>query len=102
MAVRGKPFKKGEAPGRPHGAVNKATQANREAFQLLVDRNFDKLESWVNEVAANDPHKAFGMVMDLASFCVPRLKSIEVTGPDGQAISVTVNVPPLPNGGPEQ
>jgi len=80
MPGKGKPFKKGEAKGRPKGAVNKATQANREAFQLLVDRNFDKLEAWVNEVAQDDPHKAFGMVMDLASFCVPRLKAVEVTG----------------------
>ena len=76
-------FEKGHklAKGRPKGLPNKATQANREAFQMLVDRNFDKLESWINDVAQDDPHKAFGMVMDLASFCVPRLKAIEMRGP---------------------
>lgn len=72
--------KSGNPKGKPKGTASKVTQANREAFQMLVDRNFDKLELWVNQVAADDPHKAFGMVMDLASFCVPRLKSIEMSG----------------------
>ncbi len=66
--------------GRKEGSPNVTTKATREAFQLLVDRNFDSLEKWIQTVAADDPHKAFGMVMDLASFCVPKLKAIELTG----------------------
>jgi hypothetical protein len=72
---KGKP-----GPGRPKGLPNVTTKATREAFQLLVDRNFDSLEKWIQTVAQDDPHKAFGMVMDLASFCVPKLKAIELTG----------------------
>lgn len=88
-----------KAGGRKEGTPNKVTQANREAFQLLVDRNFDKLESWINDVAADDPHKAFGMVMDLASFCVPRLKAIELS--TAKDSGLTINIV-RPSAEPEQ
>lgn len=75
-------------PGRTKGVPNSTTKATREAFQMLVDRNFDKLEGWIATVATDNPKDAFGMVMDLASFCVPKLKAIEVSGKDGEAIRV--------------
>ena len=76
--------------GRKAGVANTTTKATRDAFQMLVDRNFEKLEGWIDEVASDDPHKAFGMVMDLASFCVPKLKAIEVSGKDGGPMSITI------------
>ena len=92
---RGKPFTKGDPrSGRKPGAANKVTTATREAFQLLVDRNFDKLEDWITMTAQQDPHKAFGMVMDLASFCIPRLKAIEVSGELTQTVVTFVDAPP--------
>lgn len=66
--------------GREAGTPNKTTKATREAFQMLVDRNFDKLEGWINDVANDSPKDAFNMVMDLASFCVPKLKAVEISG----------------------
>lgn len=86
--------------GREVGTPNKTTKATREAFQMLVDRNFDKLEGWINDVANDSPKDAFNMVMDLASFCVPKLKAVEFSG-SVTIPSVTINVPPLPDGGPE-
>lgn len=86
-------FKPGN-PGRKPGTPNKVTAATREAFQLLVDRNFDQLESWITLTAQQDPHKAFGMVMDLASFCIPRLKAIEVSGELTQTVVTFVDAPP--------
>lgn len=77
-------------PGRPKGLPNATTKATRDAFQMLVDRNFDKLEGWIDEVAKDNPKDAFGMVMDLASFCVPKLKAIEVSGKDGGPMSITI------------
>jgi|688.fasta_scaffold72392_2 hypothetical protein len=67
-------------PGRPKDVPNKVTQATREAFQLLVDQNFDQLQAWINATAQDSPKDAFYMVMDLAAHCVPKLKAIEVTG----------------------
>jgi hypothetical protein len=87
-------------PGRKKGEPNKVTKATREAFQLLVDRNFDALQSWIERTAMDDPSKAFDMVMNLAGFCIPRLKSIEVTGEISMP-QVVVNLTP-PNGDPER
>lgn len=88
-------FKAGNK-GRPPGP-NKVTQATRETFQLLVDQNFGELQSWISTVAAEDPARAFDMVMALASHCIPKLKAIEVSGPGGNAITLVINAP---HGGP--
>lgn len=92
MAGRGKPFEKGNA-GRPKDVPNKTTQATREAFQMLVDGQFDKLNDWINATAADSPKDAFYMVMDLASFCVPKLKAIEITGEVKQTVVRFVDAP---------
>ena len=82
--------------GRSEGTPNKVTAATREAFQLLVDRQFDNLEGWINSVAQDDPAQAFKMVMDLASFCVPRLKAIEMSG----SVTMPTVIINAPNGRP--
>jgi hypothetical protein len=86
-------FSKGN-PGKPEGAANKTTQATREAFQLLVDRNFEALQGWIERTAMSDPAKAFDMVMDLASFCIPKLKAIEVSGKLEQTVVTFVDAKP--------
>jgi hypothetical protein len=73
-------------PGRHPGVPNKVTQANREAFQLLVDANLGQLQEWILRVADEDPARAFDMVMSLASHCIPKLKSIEISGEVQQTI----------------
>lgn len=80
-------------PGRPKGSENKATGATREAFKLLVDQNFDKLQSWIEQTAQDSPKDAFYMVMDLAQFCLPRLKAIEVTGEVQQTVVRFIDAP---------
>ena len=88
---------KREGAGRKQGGTNTVTQATRETFQLLVDQNFDELQGWISTVAAEDPARAFDMVMALASHCIPKLKAIEVSGPGGNAITLVINAP---HGGP--
>jgi hypothetical protein len=80
-------------PGRPKDVPNKVTQATREAFQLLVDQNFDQLQAWINATAQDSPKDAFYMVMDLAAHCVPKLKAIEVTGEVQQTIVRFIDAP---------
>jgi hypothetical protein len=80
MAKKGQFVPGDQRAGRPAGVPNKLTQATREAFQLLVDANFEKLQVWINTTAQDSPKDAFYMVMDLAAHCVPKLKAVEVTG----------------------
>jgi hypothetical protein len=85
-------FQKGQG-GRKDGAVNKVTQATREAFQLLVDKNFSKLQKWIDQTATEDPARAFDMVMDLASHCIPKLKAIEHSGEIRSHVTVSDDIP---------
>jgi hypothetical protein len=57
---------------RPKGSPNKATTTAREAFTALINGRLEELNAWIDRVAATDPARAFGMVMTLASYCVPR------------------------------
>ena len=59
---------------RPKGTPNVITAAARGAFQSLLDGKADQLNSWIDRVAVDDPHRAFMMVMHLAAFCVPKPK----------------------------
>jgi hypothetical protein len=87
--MRGKPFTKGDPrAGRPKGTANVATAAAREAFNLLLERNTDQLQAWIDQVAAEDPHKAFGMVLDLASYVLPKVKALELSAPSEETILV--------------
>jgi hypothetical protein len=62
---------------RPKGSPNRATAAARDAFNALVDGRLDDLNAWIDRVALDDPARAFGMVMTLASYCVPRPRPAE-------------------------
>lgn len=64
---------------------------------MLVDGQFDNLNDWINRTAKEDPAKAFAMVMDLAGFCIPRLKAMELSTPEDKELVVRfVDADPKP------
>lgn len=85
-------FKKGQSGntrGRPAGAPNKATANAREAIARFVDGNSERLQGWLDQIAAEEgPQAAFKCVVDLLEFHVPKLARTELTGKDGGALSV--------------
>jgi len=87
--------KSGNSKGRPEGSQNKTTVAAKEAFQMA----FDNLGGWQRMVqwAEKDPD-------NLKTFysLYARLIPLDLTTGGDKLPSVTVNVPPLPHGGPEQ
>lgn len=87
------PFQKGQG-GRPKGAVNKTTAKAKEAFQLAFERlgGIDRLVKWAN----GDPDnlRAF---YSLYSKLIP----VDVTSGEKELPALTINVPPLPDGGPQ-
>ena len=80
-------FKKGEKrprAGRPKGLPNKTTAVAREAIARFVDGNSERLQEWLDQIAAQDgPAAAFKCFSDLIEYHVPKLSRAEVSGPDG-------------------
>jgi hypothetical protein len=64
-------FKKGQG-GRPTGAKNKTTEQVREAFNQLLTENLPQLK---NDIAELEPKDRVKVLLDLAKFVVPTLKS---------------------------
>lgn len=78
--------------GRPKGSPNKATKAAREAIASFVDGNADRLQGWLDEIAAEKGAlEAFRAFTDLLEFHVPKLARTEVTGKDGGPVVVSAS-----------
>jgi len=74
--------------GSRKGIPNKATSAAREAIAAFVDGNAPRLQAWLDDVAADEPEKAFRLFMDVVEYHIPKLARTEHTGKDGGAIIV--------------
>jgi hypothetical protein len=82
-------FKKGQkgGPGRPKGLPNKSTQAAREAIAAFVDGNADRLQGWLDEIAAQAAFDAFSTLLE---YHVPKLARQEITGKDNGPVKVQI------------
>jgi len=98
--------------GRPPGTPNKATREARLAIAAFVDNNAERLQEWLDTVAAgvprndtagnqmrdNDgnplwvvppnPEKAFNLFQTVVEYHVPKLARTEMTGAGGGPIGV--------------
>lgn len=64
--------------GRKKGSENKATLAAREAIGLFVDNNAHRLQAWLDQIALNDPEKAFSLFQSVIEYHVPKLARSEM------------------------
>lgn len=76
--------KRKKTGGRVKGTPNKATATAREAIARFVNRNAGRLQSWLDAIAAEDPHAAFDALMSVVEYHVPKLARTELTGRDGE------------------
>ncbi len=85
---------------RPKGSPNKATAAAREAIALFVDGNAHRLQEWLDQIALDDPKKAFELFQSVVEYHVPKLARTEVTGADGGPVETVTRVElvPMPDG----
>ena len=88
MAKNKTSFKKGEATGRPKGAINHTTKNIKEAYQKLIENNLDNMQNWLNQIAEDDPAKAINILMGLSEYVVPKLARAEIN-------TTTTNAKPL-------
>lgn len=65
--------------GREKGTPNKITKDIKEAYQHLIEVNIENLDSWLNEVAKNDPAKAMDIMIRLSEYVVPKLNRTTTT-----------------------
>lgn len=76
-------FGKGN-PGKPKGATNKTTRLAKEAIATFVDGNSERLQGWLDAIAAEKgPEAAFKCFTDLLEYHVPKLARTEVVGDGG-------------------
>lgn len=62
------------------GQARKVTQNRmRQAMAELTNGKIDRINQWLEEVASKDPARAIELFMELASFSLPKLKSVEVS-----------------------
>ena len=77
--------------GSRKGSPNKATQAAREAIAAFVDGNADRLQGWLDEIAAEKgAQAAFDAFSTLLEYHVPKLARQEITGQDNGPVKVQI------------
>lgn len=96
--------------GRTKGQPNKATADARAAIARFVDDNADRLQAWLDEIAAGvpkldedgnpkpgeyvtapNPLRAFEMFQSVIEYHVPKLARTEHTGKDGAPYTIVVS-----------
>lgn len=86
-------FKQGQSgnpDGRKKGSQNKYTKQVKEAFGMLLENNLDNLSTWLSDVADEDPKAALDIMMRMSERFVPKLRSTEITGADGEDLFAKV------------
>lgn len=65
--------------GRKKGTPNKEVKDIREAFQVLIENNLDKMDLWINQLAEKNPEKAINTILRLSDYILPKLTKTEIT-----------------------
>lgn len=82
-------FKQGnKLGGRTSGAVGKSNAKTKEFFALLLENNLSKLQSDIDSLEPKDRLK---ILIDLAGFIVPKMKSVENNIEVKQAVIPVIN-----------
>lgn len=85
-------FKKGEKrPNQGKRGPSKSTLMAKEAIARFADDNADRMQAWLDAVAADEKHGpavAFKMLMDVMEYHLPKLARTEVTGANGGPVVV--------------
>jgi hypothetical protein len=91
MSVKGKT---NNPNGRPAGVANKATQSAREAIASFVEGNVERLNGWLDAIAAENPKQAFECFMDVVEYHIPKLARTEqqMLDKDGKPADASVTV----------
>jgi hypothetical protein len=79
--------------GRPKGKSNAITSDVRHLFSELLQSNINQLEADFKSI--KEPHIRIKLILELAKFCIPTLKSIELESEPTNNASftpITINI----------
>ena len=76
--------------GRPPGSPNKATLNGREAIAAFVDGNTERLNGWLDQIAAESPKDAFNCFMSVVEYHIPKLQRTETKNEHTGNVGVSV------------
>jgi hypothetical protein len=71
--------------GRPKGSVGKSNNKIREAFQMLLEDNLPTLK---RDISSLEPKERVKFMLDLASFIIPKMKSVDLTADKKETILI--------------
>jgi len=74
--------------GRKAGSLNRATKDIRDAFTLLIENNIDTLQEDLNGL---EPKERVKLLLDMAQFVVPKLRSIDLQSDIEETITIDFN-----------
>lgn len=77
--------------GRKKGTPNKSDARARAAIARFVEENSEKFQGWLDKIEKeHGPKAAFETVMSLLEYHVPKLQRTELTGKEGEDLTVTI------------
>src|SRR4051794_4189254 len=78
--------------GRAKGTPNHSTERVRLAIARFAEGNVPRLQEWVAAVAQEDPARAAEITLRAIEYHIPKLGRTELTGADGEKLSVSVQI----------
>lgn len=84
--------------GRPAGSQNIITREIKENFKEFVDKNFHKVQGWLDRVAQTEPDKALNLYLQFSERILGKVStsSLDITSDGKQLTPPTIIV----NGSP--
>ena len=98
--VRNKRLPPAAGRGRPKGALNKVGADEKALLAQVANYGLERAQKWLERVARRSPARAIALTVKLCEFCVPKLRSTELTGVEGAALEPPVFHFTMSRGGP--
>lgn len=92
---RGSAMPPNAGKGRVKGVPNKNTALAREAFALFVENNVNKMQGWLDDIAADPKHGpkvALDCLLAVSEYHVPKLARTEHVGDGGGPLEIRTNL----------
>jgi hypothetical protein len=98
--VRNKRLPPAAGRGRPKGSPNKVSADEKALLAKLAHWGLERAQGWLERVARRSPARALTITAKICEYVVPKLRSMEVSGPEGAPLPAPSFAFTMPHGGP--